>query len=112
MYRLLKEEGSWSNVILKNEDTEATLNLGRVGITMLSTLEEMEGISTTAEDERNLIEISTKWNFDIEDSTAKELTKIAMPMKKPARSKTVKSEQKKESKHVDALDVLLGLADY
>ena len=110
MYRLLKEKGNNLNVILENTETKAQLNLGRLTIDILTLLERKEGMTFG---EGGTTQLKDEWNFSISEETAKELSTKAMRMSKPIRDqRKVKDEPKKSNKEIDALDVLLGLANY
>ena len=110
MYRLLKEKGNNLNVILENIDTRAQLNLGRLTIDMLTLLEKKEGMTFG---ESGTTQLKDAWDFTIKDETAKELSAKAMRMSKPIRDQRKhKEEPKKSNKQIDAMDVLLGLANY
>ena len=111
MYRLLKEKGNNLNVILENIDTSAQLNLGRLTIDILTLLETKEGMTFG---EGGTTQLKDEWNFSISEETAKELSEKAMRMSKPIRDqrKHKEEEPKKNNKEIDAMDVLLGLANY
>ena len=110
MYKLLKEYGNNLNVILENTETHAQLNLGRLTIDMLTLLETNEGMTFG---ESGTTQLKDAWDFTIKDETAKELSAKAMRMSKPIRDqRKYKEEPKKSNKEIDALDVLLGLANY
>ena len=110
MYRLLKEYGNNLNVILENVDTRAQLNLGRLTIDILTLLETKEGMTFG---EGGTTQLKDEWNFSISEETAKELSEKAMRMSKPIRDqRKVKDDKKKHNKEIDAMDVLLGLANY
>lgn len=109
MYKLLKEKGNNANVTLENTDTKASIIIGRISIEVLSILKEKEGICFGSEAGETTLK--DKWEFNIEDSTAKELSAKAMRMSKPIRDQR-KVQIKKENKKIDAMDVLLGLASY
>ena len=110
MYRLIKDCGNNLNVILENIDTRAQLNLGRLTIDILTLLETKEGMTFG---EGGTTQLKDEWNFSISDETAKELSRKAMRMSKPIRDQRKhKEEPKKSNKQIDALDVLLGLANY
>ena len=110
MYRLLKEKGNNLNVILENIDTRAQLNLGRLTIDILTLLETKEGMTFG---EGGTTQLKDEWNFSISEETAKELSTKAMRMSKPIRDQRKhKEEPKKNNKEIDAMDVLLGLANY
>ena len=110
MYRLLKEKGNNLNVILENIDTRAQLNLGRLTIDVLTLLETKEGMTFG---EGGTTQLKDEWNFSISEETATELSAKAMRMSKPIRDQRKhKEEPKKSNKEIDAMDVLLGLANY
>ena len=110
MYRLLKEKGNNLNVMLENTETKAQLNLGRLTIDILTLLETKEGMTFGDGGE---FQLKDGWDFTIKDETAKELSEKAMRMSKPIRDqRKVKDEPKKSNKEIDAMDVLLGLANY
>ena len=110
MYRLIKECGNNLNVILENIDTRAQLNLGRLTIDILTLLETKEGMTFG---EGGTTQLKDEWNFSISEETAKELSEKAMRMSKPIRDqRKVKDDKKKHNKEIDAMDVLLGLANY
>ena len=111
MYRLLKEKGNNLNVILENIDTRAQLNLGRLTIDVLTLLETKEGMTFG---EGGTTQLKDEWNFSISEETAKELSAKAMRMSKPIRDQRKHKEEqpKKNNKEIDAMDVLLGLANY
>ena len=111
MYRLLKEKGNNLNVILENIDTRAQLNLGRLTIDVLTLLETKEGMTFG---EGGTTQLKDEWNFNISEETAKELSAKAMRMSKPIRDQRKHKEEqpKKNNKEIDAMDVLLGLANY
>ena len=112
MYKLLKEKGNNSNVILENTETKAQLNLGRLTIDMLSLLEREEDL--TFGEKSGVIQFKDEWDIPIKDETAKELSAKAMRMSKPIRDQRKHKEEeiKKSNKEIDAMDVLLGLASY
>ena len=110
MYKLLKEYGNNLNVILENTETHAQLNLGRLTIDILTLLETKEGLTFGDGGE---CQLKDGWDFTIKDETAKELSEKAMRMSKPIRDQRKhKDEPKKSNKEIDAMDVLLGLANY
>lgn len=110
MYRLLKEKGNNSNVIIENFDTHAQLNLGRLSMDILATLEREEDLTFG---ERGRLQYKDKWEVNIKSTTAEELSRKAMRMSKPIRDQRKhKEEPKKSNKQIDAIDVLLGLTNY
>ena len=109
MYKVLKETGNNMNVTLENQETRASIVLGRMTPEMLRVLLAAGyavGTDTT-------LSYRDKWDLEVNEETGKALAKLAMPMKKPVRDQRKKPEQKiKENKKIDAMDVLLGLASY
>ena len=118
MYKLLKEKGNNMNLVLENTETKASIVIGRLTIDILSILESKEGVHIGDSDDE--IKLKDKWDMVIKDETAKEISAKAMRMSKPVRMqrkiqeemKTQEELKKKQNKEIDAMDVLLGLADY
>ena len=111
MYKVLKEKGNNMNIVLENTETKAQLNLGRLTIDILTLLESKEGVHIG--DSEGEIQLKDKWDLVVGDETAKELSAKAFRMSKPIRDqRKVKEEPKKSNKEIDAIDVLLGLANY
>ena len=110
MYKVLKEKGNNVSITLENTETKASIIIGRLSMDILSLLEK-EGVHFG--DSEGEIQLKDKWDITIKDETAKELSAKAMRMSKPIRDqRKVKEEPKKSNKEIDALDVLLGLANY
>lgn len=107
MYKLLKEKGNNMNLVLENTETKASIIIGRLSVDILRILKE-GGIYLKDEDGEP--ELKDAWCFTITDEMAQEISTRAMPIEKPVRLK--KEEPKKNNKSIDALDVLLGLANY
>lgn len=111
MYRLSKEKGNNMNLILENTETKASIIIGKLTMDILSILETKEGVRFGKDDGE--INLKDEWRLTVKDETAKELSAKAMRMSKPIRDqRKVKEEPKKSNKEIDALDVLLGLANY
>lgn len=111
MYRLLKEKGNNMNIVLENTETKASIIIGKLTMGILSILETKEGVRFGKDDGE--INLKDEWRLTVKDETAKELSAKAMRMSKPIRDqRKVKEEPKKSNKEIDALDVLLGLANY
>lgn len=112
-YKLLKEKGHSKTIAIENTETHASLIIGRVTPSLLSILKDCEDI--TIGREPGELNVNDAWDFLIQDETSKRLSRLAMRMEKPIRdqSNKVKVESKKEkNKKIDAMDVLLGLANY
>ena len=112
MYKILKEKGNNMNIVLENTETKASIVIGRLTMDILSILESKAGVHFG--DSEGEIQLKDKWDIVIgDDETAKELSAKAMRMSKPIRDqRKVKEEPKKSNKEIDAIDVLLGLANY
>lgn len=110
MYKMLKERGNNASVTLENTETRASIIIGRLSMDILAILEK-DGVHIG--DGYGDVKLKDKWELRISDETAKELLAKAMRMSKPIRDqRKVKEEPKKSNKEIDALDVLLGLANY
>jgi hypothetical protein len=108
MYKVLKEKGNNQNVTLQNTDTKASIIIGRISIEILNLLEraghKIDGETLSMKD---------RWELEVNDEIGKELASKAMTMTKPIRDqRKTEDKPKKENKHIDAMDVLLGLANY
>ena len=112
MYKILKEKGNNMNLVLENTETKASIVVGRLTMDILSILESKEGVRIGDSDDE--IKLKDKWDITIGDETAKEISAKAMRMSKPVRIQTKAKEElkKKHNKEIDAMDVLLGLANY
>lgn len=112
MYKVLKEKGNNMNITLENTETKASIVIGRLTMDILSILEAKEGIHFG--DGEGEIQLKNKWDLVVGDETAKELSAKAFRMSKPIRDqrKHKEEEPKKSNKEIDAMDVLLGLANY
>ena len=107
MYKVLKAKGNNSNIVVENADTKANVNIGRINIEILKILEDAG--HKIDEDGLTLID---EWNLYVDPDTASKLTRMALRMKKPVRSKEPAEQPKKNNKQIDAMDVLLGLVNY
>lgn len=110
MYILSKEKGNNSNITLTNMETKSSIILGKITIEILDILEK-EGISFGETEGRKLTD---KWEFKISEETSRELSRKAFKMHKPDRDQRKEPEEttKQANKKIDAMDVLLGLANY
>lgn len=112
MYRVLKEKGNNQVVTLENTETKASIILGKLGMSVMSTLEK------EIDFEEKGIKFTDKWDLEISPELGKELAKCASPIKKPIRAKTsgsTTSEQKIHKKKtksgrevVDVFDLIFG----
>lgn len=114
MYRVLKEKGNNQVVTLENTETKASIILGKLGMSVMSTLEK------EIDFEDKGLKYTDKWDLEVSPELGKELAKCASPIKKPVRTKTsgstaIRSEQapkKKKTKSgrevVDVFDLIFG----
>lgn len=112
MYKVLKDTGFLSSIVIENTSTHATVNIGRPSVDILRILSTAG--HKVGEDG---LEIRDQWELVVEEEVGKELARSAMTMSRPIRNqRKVKEEQppapKKDNSQIDAMDVLLGLADY
>lgn len=117
MYLVEKEKGNNSNITIINQDTKASVIIGKITMEILNTLEE-EGY-TFDKDVDGHIDLTDKWNLEVSESTGRKLSSTAFKMKKPVTkvktselTELVAEQPKKSNKTIDAMDVLLGLASY
>lgn len=120
MYKVLKDRGRMANVIVLNTETNSEIKVGRLSYDIVTLLNDA-GYKVGADEEITLID---KWDFTVNHETAQELAKKAMRMSKPIRKhatpetpkETAEEKPKdlfqKPNKDIDAMDVLLGLANY
>ena len=112
MYVVEKEQGNNSNITLINQDTKASVIIGKMTMEIIDILEE-EGYKFNKDlGEDSCISLTEKWRLDITDEAGRKLASKALAMKKPVRNQSKKSEQKIDNKNIDAMDVLFGLAHY
>lgn len=108
--QITKLKGYGQNVILTNEDTGASLNLGRITMKMLDILKE-DGYTT----EDKTLETAEEWDLKVSVGVATELSKLAMPMKKPIRDQRKKPEEVtakvNNSGETDLFNLIYGRVD-
>ena len=109
MYAVSKGRG-YDNVIVTNLDTNASVNIGHITMSILSLLEE-DGYKFN-KDEEDSLNSYDKWTLNVSGEVGVKLISLALPINKPKRDQSKKSEQKKKHQNIDAYDVLLGLASY
>lgn len=109
MYKLTKPQGYTSVVTVTETTSYASIDLGTPSMPMLDIL-----VSAGVLDETVTGNAFNKWDFDIEKDVADKLFSLAMRIEKPIRDqRKIKPEETKvNNKNIDALDVLLGLAQY
>lgn len=103
MYRVLKSKGYNANVVVENTDTRANIIIGKPTMDIIHIIK--EGGATPPEPQE-------EWHIEVNKDTAVTLSKLAMKMTKPIRDQRKPEIKKELNKHVDAMDVMLGLANY
>lgn len=115
MYLVEKEKGNNSNITIINQDTKASVIIGKMTMEIIDILEE-EGYEFNKDlGEDSHINLTDKWNLEVSESTGRKLSSTAFKMKKPITVKAtelVAEPPKKSNKEIDAMDVLLGLTSY
>lgn len=113
MYRIVKIQGNHANVVVENTDTKANIIIGRISIEMLNILEKAgHKIGEGG------IPMDSVWNIPVATETASKLAKLTMKIKRPVKEQkkeeviTPQETTKQNNKRIDAMDVLLGLANY
>lgn len=105
-YKLLKDSND-TTITIENLDTKSSINMGNLTMERLNILEKA-GYKIEEDGHK----LTDKWDWFIEEETAKELISTTMKIKKPIRDQRKKEIKKQENKKIDAIDVLLGLANY
>ena len=103
MYRVLKSTGYNANVVIENTDTKANVIIGKATMEVINTIKEA-GYSIPAPQE--------SWDTEVNKECAIALTSMTMKMKKPIRDQRNPETKKQANKQIDAMDVMLGLANY
>ena len=108
MYKLKKDAGLTATVMIVNTDTKASIMIGTPNIKMKWQLEKL-GVAVP--------EWSEAWDIVINNDTAKALVADIIKTTRPTRKVNndpddTTSIKQKTNKQIDAMDVLLGLAQY
>lgn len=117
MYKIRKENGTTSHVLLVNTDTMAEVNLGNITPTLISIIgKEGYHIITGHVTPEELLKdkhltLSTKWDITISNETKAELVRYALPAKVPHR-KAVEEEKPEQKPIVDVLDLIYNIKKY
>lgn len=103
MYKIIKEQGHNKNVSLVNMETSSSIVIGRLSIEVLNVLER-EG--------HKLENYANEIDLEVNSDVAKELSSLALKMKKPVRAKVEKKpkaeDKPKVDANVDAFDLIFG----
>lgn len=105
MYKVIKNEGSYSTITLVNTETKASVMIGKLGIEIITILT----------DAGHRLESHEAWDLVVAPDTATKLYNLTMTMRKPIRYQSKKHEQastKIDMNEPDAFDVLFGRAKY
>ena len=113
MYRINKDKGNNQVITLTNIETKASVIIGRLSVTIMDILKEDDTFREAVETKSIIAE---SWDFTISDEIGKKLAKTTFKIEKPERhaptSDSIESLKKKVNKTIDAMDVLLGIAQY
>lgn len=121
MYKLSKPNGYGGIVTVENTERNTRISLGSAtDFELINLLKEELGVETTATDPDHGLDLFKKWNIEIGKDVAKNLCNYTFRIRRPKLSKAktkIATEQPKPEiaqpkKQIDALDVLLGLANY
>ena len=104
MYKVIKSKGLSANVIVENTSSKSTVNIGRISIKIMHILEGA-GIDISGKQ-------SDEWDYEVNKEVATALAKLSLPMNKPIRDQRKPETKKQANKQIDAMDVMLGLANY
>ncbi len=107
-YVLIKESGHNSNLTLINQETHASIIIGKLTLGILEILKG-EGYTFSSTKEDGKLRHIDKWELNISQEVGQILAKRALSITKPVRKQ---KEKINKNKNIDALDVLLGLANY
>lgn len=101
MYKVFKPKGYNTNVSVENMETSASIIIGRLSIEVLSILEKAG---------HKIENYTEEINLEVNSDVAKELSSLALKMKKPVRAKVEKKpkEEVKADASVDAFDLIFG----
>ena len=104
MYKVIKDNGNNQNVFLVNTETNTQVCIGRVNKDVAE-IAYNEVMTYNDYRERSVGE----WDIKITTAQAQSLSKLTMKMGKPIR---IREEKKADKPKVNALDVLLGQAEF
>lgn len=115
-FKLTKNKGDNANVTLFNS-AGSSLVLGRLSIPMIDALKK-DGYTLKCSDDlddKKTLDITAEWSLEITEETAKVLQAEAFKIHRPVkdtRPQPTNESTKVDTKKIDAMDVLLGLASY
>lgn len=115
-FRLTKNRGNNANVTLFNSEG-SSLVLGRLSMPMINALKK-DGYTLKCSDDlddKTSLDITAEWSLEITEETAKVLQAEAFKIHRPIKDTTPRpttESTKVDTKKIDAMDVLLGLASY
>lgn len=113
-YKVCKKQGATTAFIV-NTDTNAQIAINKSPMAILKYLKEEKYMCT--DDKDNPLDVNDEWNISVTATTANKMAKEALVIRKPIRAKVENKEAQKEiikeqNKKIDAMDVILGLANY
>lgn len=124
MYKLSKQPGYGGTVVVENTERKTYISLGSAtNIELINKIKDVLGVETKATDPDHGLDLFKEWDIEINESDAKRLCDFTFRIRKPGRRVITKAqvatteqqpklETEQPKKQIDALDVLLGLANY
>ena len=103
MYKVLKARGFSATVTVENTEKKTNITIGKVTMDMVNLIKEAGYKLASPQEE---------WDVEVNKDTAEALSKMAMKMRKPIRDQRKPETKKQANKQIDAMDVMLGLANY
>jgi len=123
MYKLSKPNGYGGVVTVENTERNTRISLGSAtDFELINKIKDVLGVETKSTDPDHGLDLFKEWSIELNEYDAKRLCNFAFRIHSPGRriktkAQVVATEQpmpetKQPKKQVDALDVLLGLANY
>ena len=103
MYKIFKPTGRMANIAVINTETHSSMGIGHINTAIVSILTDAK-----CEAVKEGVPITNEWEFEIDKDTANKLCRLALKTDKTIKIKS----DKPKSKKIDAMDVLLGLANF
>ena len=107
MFKMLKEKGFNQPITIINTEKHTSIPIGVLTTDIKAILEEKGLLLET-------LLPTDEWDVEITGETAQLLVRRTLPKHKPMRKQVEKPKDlfQKPNKEIDAMDVLLGLANY
>lgn len=115
-YTIVKSNGCSRNIQVVNRDTSRSVIIGTPTYEIVDMINKSGDLTDTivweaGELDVGEISVYDRWEFNVSEQLAKDLSSLAFPIHKPKRTK-VKATHQKDNSQINALDVLFGLAHY